>query len=459
MIVDQRDRFWDDYIEKVIKLGNQRKTVRWFVIHAEKYLHSFPEKELSQHTLEDLQYYLEALGRNKKIKGWQFRQTIDAIKILLNEMTTLQWVKTFDWEFWMASCQELEKNHATLARSNDPLPSANPTGNLLVNRNEINKQFHPLLNRVKTIIRGRNYSIRTEKSYLDWIIRFIGHHDSQDPSAMGAKEVITFLEYLVVQGNVAVSTQNQALNALVFLYSKVLDQPVGELGEFIRAKRPAQLPVVLTRAEIKGLFEVLDENSFKIMAGLLYGCGMRLMECIRLRVQDLDFGYHQIIIRNAKGNKDRVVPLPEKYRDTLQVHLEKVKQLYQDDLGKGYGEVFLPNALAKKYPNAAKEWKWQYVFPSSKLSVDPRSEKIRRHHLHENSLQRHIKKSASLAGITKKVNCHALRHSFATHLLEEGYDIRTVQELLGHADVSTTMIYTHVLNKPGVHVISPVDSL
>ena len=373
-------------------------------------------------------------------------------------MITLQWVQTFDWAFWMASCQGLEQDHATLARSNVPLSFANPTV-VPINRDEINKRFHPLLTRVKTTIRGRNYSIRTEKSYLDWIIRFIGHHNSQDPASMGAKEVITFLEYLVVQGNVAVSTQKQALNALVFLYSKVLNQPVGELGEFIRAKRPAQLPVVLTRAEIKGLFDILDENSFKIMASLLYGCGMRLMECIRLRVQDLDFGYHQIIIRNAKGNKERVVPLPQKYRDALQIHLEKVRKLHQDDLQRGCGEVYLPNALAKKYPHAPKEWQWQYVFPSGKLSVDPRTKKIRRHHLHESSLQRHIKKSASLAGITKKVNCHALRHSFATHLLEEGYDIRTVQELLGHSDVSTTMIYTHVLNKPGVHVISPMDSL
>ncbi len=242
-----------------------------------------------------------------------------------------------------------------------------------------------------------------------------------------------------------------------FLYNQVLAQPLGELDAYSRAKRPRALPVVLSRPEVKRLFDSMEDSTFSLMAGLLYGSGLRLMECVRLRIHDLDFDYHQIVVRNAKGQKDRVVPLPQRYRERLQAHLHDAKQLHEADVQRGLGEVFLPEALSRKYPNAAKEWGWQYVFPSGRLSVDPPSGNVRRHHLHENGLQKTVKKTAQAAGITKKVNCHALRHSFATHLLEAGYDIRTVQELSGHANVSTTMIYTHVLNKPGLSVKSPAD--
>lgn len=276
---------------------------------------------------------------------------------------------------------------------------------------------------------------------------------------MGSSEVISFLEYLSVKRHVAASTQNQALNAIVFLYDQVLKKPLGDISTFVRAKRPRRLPVVLSRTEVASLLIGLKDEVFGLMAGLLYGTGMRLMECIRLRVQDIDFDYNTILVRDAKGQKDRVVPLPDKYKTAVRKQLEKAKQIHLKDLQKGQGSVYLPNALEKKYPNANKEWRWQYVFPSGRLSVDPRSGLTRRHHLHENGLQKTIKKAAESAGITKKVNCHALRHSFATHLLEAGYDIRTVQELLGHADVSTTMIYTHVLNKPGSVIVSPVDTL
>jgi integron integrase len=276
-------------------------------------------------------------------------------------------------------------------------------------------------------------------------------------SELGQPEVVAFLEYLAVGRGVSASTQNQALNALVFLYAQVLRQPLGTVGEFVRAKRPRRLPVVLSRPEVKRLLDALDHTTFALMTGLLYGSGLRLMECVRLRVHDVDFDYHHIVVRDAKGQKDRVVPLPERYREALQDHLGDVKRLHEEDKQRGLGQVYLPEALARKYPHAAQEWGWQYVFPSGRLSVDPRSGTTRRHHIHENGLQKSVKKAAQSAGITKKVNCHALRHSFATHLLEAGYDIRTVQELLGHADVSTTMIYTHVLNKPGVSVRSPVD--
>lgn len=263
----------------------------------------------------------------------------------------------------------------------------------------------------------------------------------------------------MVRRNVAASTQSQALNALVFFYKNVLEHPLSEQIAFPHSKKPRRLPVVLTRDEVQRLFNHFRHPTQRLMANLLYGCGMRLMECVRLRVLDVDFGYQQILVRNGKGKKDRVVPLPTRLAGELRGQIEKIKTLHAKDLDEGFGRVYLPHALSRKYPNAEKEFRWQYVFPSAKLSTDPRSGITRRHHVHENGLQKHIKVAAEQAGIDKKVSCHTLRHSFATHLLESGYDIRTVQELLGHADVSTTMIYTHVLNRPGLSVTSPFDTL
>jgi integron integrase len=305
-------------------------------------------------------------------------------------------------------------------------------------------------------IRRRAYSIRTEQAYEQWVCRFVAFFDDQDPRELGAGEVKAFLEHLAVRGKVAASTQNQALNALVFLYREVLDRPLTGLDGLVRAKRPRRLPVVLSRGEVHALLGEMQGIQW-LMASLLYGTGMRLMECVRLRVQDIDFGYRQITAHNAKGAKDRVVPLPEMVTAPLRDHLEMVRALFKADRERGLGEVYLPDALARKYPKAAREWGWQYVFPSARLSVDPRTGRTRRHHIHENGLQKAVKKAAQAAGIYKRVNCHALRHSFATHLLEAGCDIRIVQELLGHADVSTTMIYTHVLNTHGVAVRSPLD--
>ncbi|MCW8933810.1 MAG: integron integrase [Gammaproteobacteria bacterium] len=308
-------------------------------------------------------------------------------------------------------------------------------------------------------IRIRNYSIRTEQSYLGWIVRFILFHNRQHPKDLGKSEIAAYLTHLAVNRLVSASTQRQALNALMFLYKKVYKQEMDDIGSFSIAKNPVRLPVVLSRKEVEDLINGFDDSVYKLMVSLLYGCGMRLMECIRLRVFDIDFDYNQIMIRNAKGGKDRVSPLPVKLTDKIKTQLEYVRATHALDLEDGFGEVYMPHALGRKYPNAAKEIGWQYVFPASKVSVDPRSNKVRRHHIHENSLQKKVKSSAVSAGISKKVNCHSLRHSFATHLLESGSDIRTVQELLGHADVSTTMIYTHVLNKPGLLVNSPFDTL
>jgi integron integrase len=313
-----------------------------------------------------------------------------------------------------------------------------------------------LLDRVRAEIRTRHYSIRTEQAYIDWIKRFIIFNGKQHPKDLGAPEVKAFLEDLAVNRLVSASTQNQALNALVFLYKQVLGEDFGDLGEVKRAKRPTRLPVVLTREEIQAIFLHM-KGSFRLMAQLLYGTGLRQMECIRLRVQDIDFGYRQIIVRDGKGQKDRITVLPVTLIAPLQEHLKWVKAVHERDRADGVEGVYLPDAISRKYPGAHKAWGWQWVFPSHHLSVDPRTGIERRHHVHENGLHKAVKAAVRLARIDKRVSCHSFRHSFATHLLENGSDIRTVQELLGHADVTTTMIYTHVLNKPGVSVRSPLD--
>jgi integron integrase len=275
---------------------------------------------------------------------------------------------------------------------------------------------------------------------------------------MGEKEVTQFLSALAVTDHVSASTQNQALCALLFLYREVLARDVGWLDNIVRAKRPQRLPVVLTRHEVKEWLGALEGVNW-IMASLLYGAGLRLMECLRLRVKDIDFSANRLVVREGKGNKDRVTMLPAVVKGPLAEHLERVHALHQRDLERSFGKVFLPDALQRKYPNADREWGWQWVFPASQISLDPRSGEHRRHHLHESVLQRAVKEAARRLGIVKPVSCHALRHSFATHLLEDGYDICTIQELLGHRDVSTTMIYTHVLNRGGRGVSSPADRL
>ena len=319
----------------------------------------------------------------------------------------------------------------------------------------MNPQQSELLAQVKNKIRLLHYSYRTEEAYLKWIQKFFQFNSAKNPYNLAEKEISQFLTHLAVKENVAAATQNQALSAILFLYKIVLPKELGKI-ENIRAKKPRRVPVVLTKNEITRIFRHLSGTQ-KLIAGLMYGSGLRLMEALRIRVKDIDFGYNQITIRDGKGQKDRVTMFPQSLITDMELHLNRVKALHQQDLHEGYGSVYLPFALDKKYPNAAAEWGWQYVFPSVRRSEDPRSGIIRRHHAAENSVQRAVKQAISDAAITKNASCHSLRHSFATHLLEEGYDIRTVQELLGHADVSTTMIYTHVLNKGGKGVKSPLD--
>lgn len=312
-----------------------------------------------------------------------------------------------------------------------------------------------LLDQVRDALHLKHYSIRTENSYVDWIRRFILFHGKRHPNEMGAPEVEAFLTHLAVKENVAASTQNQALSALLFLYREVLKKDLGPIGA-LRAKKPKRLPTVLTKEEVRRVLDHLS-GTHRLMAQLLYGSGLRLMECVRLRVKDLDFAQRAIIVRDGKGAEDRVTMLPDSLIAPLQEHLQRVKRLHEEDLAKGHGAVYLPHALERKYPNANREWAWQYVFPSDQLSVDPRSGTVRRHHLDESGLQKAVRQAAKRAGIPKPVTPHTFRHSFATHLLEAGYDIRTVQELLGHKDVRTTMIYTHVLQRGGLAVRSPLD--
>jgi integron integrase len=313
-----------------------------------------------------------------------------------------------------------------------------------------------LLDQVRDLIRIRHYSIRTEHAYLQWIRRFILFHGKRHPRDLGATELTAFLSDLAIRRNVSASTQNQALHAILFLYRDVLKINLPWLSEVQRAKRPQHLPVVFTRDEMKALLAQLEGTPW-LMAALTYGGGLRLLECLRLRVKDIDFQYRQLVIRDAKGQKDRVTMLPSSLVDPLRTHLARVHLLHEADVRAGYGRVYLPYALAAKYPSADREWGWQYTFPSGRRSIDPRSGIERRHHAPPDCLQRAVRRAIRKANIVKPGSVHTLRHSFATHLLESGYDIRTVQELLGHVDVKTTMIYTHVLNRGGRGVISPFD--
>jgi len=315
-----------------------------------------------------------------------------------------------------------------------------------------------LLDQVRAAVRVRHYSIRTEEAYVGWVRRFILFHGKRHPRELGKKEITTFLTRLAVQGKVAASTQNQALSALLFLYRHVVEVDVPWLDELVHAKRPQKLPVVLTRSEVQALLACLRGTKW-LMAVLLYGSGLRLLECLRLRVKDIVFERAEIVVREGKGGKDRLTMLPAAAVEPLRRQLEWVKVLHERDVAAGYGAVYLPDALARKYPSAARELAWQWIFPAAGVSVDPRSGETRRHHADESVLQRAIRQAARDAGIPRLVGPHSLRHSFATHLLAAGYDIRTIQELLGHADVSTTMIYTHVLNRGGRGVQSPADCL
>jgi integron integrase len=315
-----------------------------------------------------------------------------------------------------------------------------------------------LLDQLRAALRSRHYSHRTEQTYTLWVKRFIHFHKVRHPAEMAEPEINAFLTHLAVKKKVSASTQNQALSALLFLYRHVICHEVGDLGEVIRARRPTRLPVVMTRDEVKAVLSQITCDKW-LMASLMYGAGLRLMECLRLRVQDIDFSRNEILVRDGKGAKDRITMLPESLKAQLQDHLKKVKAIHEKDLNEGWGGVLMPDALDRKYPNAPKEWRWQWVFPQENRWVNLKTKEQGRHHVDESLLQKAVRDAVARVGLTKRVTCHTFRHSFATHLLEGGYDIRTVQELLGHSDLKTTMIYTHVLNRGPAGVRSPIDGL
>jgi len=315
-----------------------------------------------------------------------------------------------------------------------------------------------LLDQLKEIIRIRHYSIRTEEAYVEWVKRFILFHNKRHPLTMGAQEVKEYLSWLAIRQKVAASTQNQALNAIVFLYKHVLHKDLGDFSNTVRAKRSSYVPTVLTGQEVSQIFSHLI-GTYKLIVQLLYGSGLRLIECIRLRVQDIDFNQSHVVVKSGKGAKDRITLLPKEIIEPLRKHLNWVRSLHEKDLNDGYGSVYLPYAIDLKLKSADKEWIWQYIFPSSTLSKDPRSDMIRRHHINEDSVNREIKIATRRVEITKRVSAHAFRHSFATHMLEDGANIRDIQELLGHKSIETTKIYLHVMKKPSERFVSPLDKI
>jgi len=320
----------------------------------------------------------------------------------------------------------------------------------------MNPKPKKLLDQVRDTLRRKQYAYRTEDIYVNWIKQYILFHDKKHPKDMGEEEILAFLSYLARERKLSASTQNQALSAILFLYKEVLKTPLDMHTAYVGARRSRNIPVVLTKEEVKLVLANMS-GTMRLMARILYGTGLRLSEVVRLRVKDIDFGNKQIIVRDGKGGKDRLTMLPNKLTDELKKHLENIWEIHQEDLEKGYGKTWLPYALARKYPNAEKEWIWQYVFPSKMISPNKIDGIPRRHHISPSSLQRAVRKAAKESRISKRVSPHVFRHSFATHLLESGYDIRTVQELLGHKNVQTTMIYTHVLRRRGIYVRSPLD--
>jgi len=435
--------FWDAFKacleENRIRPDRSSFYVKW----AQAFVDVLPGKKLRDRSREDIESFLEDLRNRPGIEEWQVRQAEHSMKILYQEFLP-GYVPA-------QTSAPPRSDPATGTRSKN-----NPFRDRVV-PGEVERLFSPLLHALRTEIRGRHYSIRTETAYLDWVRRFIAFYGYADPKSMdGTVEVKEYLDFLAMEREVAASTQNQALNALVFFFKNALHKPFGEMDAFVRAKRPQRLPEVMTKEEVQALFAQM-EGVTALMAGLMYGGGLRLMECLRLRVKDIDFARRQILVRDGKGQKDRITMLADRFSEPLKSQLERARAVYEADRAQGTSEVYIWPALARKYPNSGREWIWQYVFPAKSLSVDPRSGKVRRHHTHESLVQKAVKSAALRSGVTKKVSCHTLRHSFATHLLETGYDIRTVQELLGHADVSTTMIYTHVLNRPGLSVRSPAD--
>lgn len=399
--------------------------------------------------------YLIHLTKSDHLESWQVNQSVNAIHIFLRDVLDHQYVETIDWNFYIQDLSYTSLNHATEIESLDIPEVIEKT--VAKFDSKIRDQYGIQLTKMVRTLRVRNYAKKTEESYLLWTKRFLWFLDSLGVDEISEHKVREYLEYLAIERKVSPNTQKLALNSMAFFFKFGLERSLGNIGDFVKSKVVQRLPTVLSKKETKLLFSHLTNTTHFLMAGLLYGSGLRLMECMRLRVQDIDFDYGRIIVRNGKGQKDRVVPLPSRFIATLREQIITVQNLHESDRLLDIDGVYLPYAIERKYPKASKELKWQFLFPAIRISTDQRSGKTRRHHLHPTALQRAVKAAGERADINKRIHCHVLRHSFATHLLEDGYDIRTVQELLGHSDVATTMIYTHVLNKPGLSVKSPMD--
>lgn len=404
------------------------KNAPYYAYWVSRYL-AFSNRLENMDKAEMLQRFLDDLQSRQHMEDWQVQQAREAVQLYTNHF--------------------LGGNTSDVKTAGGNISSGT---------------FDPdsVMAKMREAIRIKHYSYSTERTYLDWVKRFFEYTGKVKGGAIretpGVAEIRDFLSYLAVSRNVSASTQNQAFNALLFLFRSVLNIEIGDLNSTVRAKRGPKLPVVLTIEEVRQTFSFMEGTSL-LMTQLLYGAGLRLMELFRLRVKDIDYGAGLILVRAAKGDKDRSTILPVGIREALRQHLNEVRALHERDLAAGFGEVYLPDALARKYPNAAREWKWQYAFPSAKLSVDPRSGKVRRHHLSEKSIQNTVATAVRKAGIAKHVTVHTLRHSFATHLLMNGVNIREIQELLGHKNVETTMIYTHVMRDMANAPTSPLDLL
>lgn len=481
-VVATRDQvpasLWQEYDSALARNRVPPRTVPWHVRWAKQFVARRSLADLRAVGPEAAGAFFETLAATLGVEGWQLGQAVDAVSLLCRDVLRLPWAADHPWNRWkVAEAGEAagipakpQVGGVEVRAPGDPGRSGvavvrhHPAPPFRTDEPEFTdgasleaaRKFPELFERLRAEARTRHYSIRTENTYATWLARFVAFGGMRSPDSLEAEDVRSYLEYLATVRRISASTQTQALCALVFFYVNVLHRPLADMGEFTKAKRPVLLPTVLSRQEVRRLQGELS-GTYALMAGLLYGSGLRLMECVRLRVKDIDFDHRQIVVRDGKGQKDRVTVLPERRREALQAHLQRVKELFESDLRAGVCGTYVWPALARKFPSAPREWVWQYVFPSGSLSKDPRSGAVRRHHAHESALQRAVKAAAARAGIAKRVSPHTLRHSFATHLLEAGQDIRTLQELLGHADVATTQIYTHVLNRPGLAVRSPAD--
>jgi integron integrase len=433
MVTTASSTFWTEYIATLDKLGITDKKSKYYVVWVKKFEKFLNGVDFRQASPEMTGAFLDGLEGSGS-EEWQVEQARHALQILFRDHLKVN--------LYAAGFRAPEKFQDAISRPE-----------------EIDGLFGKILGQIESEIRVRHYSMRTEEAYVTWVKRFISFNGLKDPEGLDARHIRKYLDFLAGRRNVSAATQNQALNALVFLYTQVLKKGPWDFSDFVRAKKPVHVPTVLTKKEIERLLEGLDGADY-VIAGLLWGSGLRIMECLRLRVQDIDFETGQITVRDGKGAKDRVTMLPERFAGPLREQIEQARKIFNGDRAKKVAGVYIGQGLERKYPNAGKEWIWQYVFPSQQLSVDPRSKTVRRHHLDPHSVQRRIKDAAFRADITKRVSCHTLRHSFATALLLGGADIRTGQELLGQSDVATTMIYTHVLNKPGMAPArSPADEM